>query len=395
MTAITTDTDTFEDPEPTGRQIEFDGWGRYKLPHPDTGDMTAWTRVTTLAGALEDQYHLSMWGRRKVLEGLVMDRGLLSLAAEAFATYGWDPQTQEAKKALNAITSQAVDTAGAHKGADTGTALHSITEELNQGRDDEAFSRAVDMGLRPNVVAYRDTLRQHQIRVVPEFMERVICVPELKVVGRLDNLVQEMGRELLRVFDLKSQKTMDFGAMKIAIQLAIYANGYAMFDEENWTWREMPKVDKEVATVCWLPVLESQEDKVCQLYDVDLAWGWRWAKASFQTRKARNFKPLTLRRPPSTPVRRTEETVHSVAAGHNVLDKERVLGPAVVSSGPVVLTPVPDAPESGLDWSARFRQAGTTQELAKIGKECKAAGALTPELKELGRVLRDAISVTE
>lgn len=392
MTAITTDTDTFEDPEPTGRQIEFDGWGRYKLPHPDTGDMTAWTRVTTLAGALEDQYHLSMWGRRKVLEGLVMDRGLLSLAAEAFATYGWDPQTQEAKKALNAITSQAVDTAGAHKGADTGTALHAITEDHNQGRSMEALAHAKELGLISNLDAYAVALRQHQIRVVPEYMERVICVPELKVVGRLDNLVQEMGRELLRVFDLKSQKTMDFGAMKIAIQLAIYANGYAMFDEEEWAWKDMPKVDKDLATVCWLPVLESQEDKVCQLYDVDLAWGWRWAKASFQTRKARNFKPLTLRRPPSTPAPRAEKSVAAVAAGYNVLDKERVLGPAVVSSGPVVLTPVPDAPESGLDWSARFRQAKTVQELTEIGKECMDAGALTPELKALGKRLRAEIT---
>jgi hypothetical protein len=410
-----TDTDTFEDPEPTRRQIEFDGWGRYKLPDPETGEMVSWTRVTTLAGAMEDQYHLGRWYKRKVLEGITMDRGLVSLAAQEFETHGPDPQSQEAKKALDKIADHAVSLAGASKGADSGTLLHSITEYRNQGKEAEAQMAAVAAGVQENLDIYTRTLARYQVTVVPDFMERVICVPALKVVGRLDNLVREMGNDLLRVFDLKTQKTLDFGAMKIAIQLAIYANGYAMFNEETWGWEEMPAVDKSVATVCWLPVLEGEDDKVCQLYDVDLEWGWRWAKAAFQTRKARNFKPLTLR---PVPARRiilppaeapklkpielpdqvhlpvTEETVASIAAA--------LPGPRVVESGPVTLVPAQALKEdpralyqdiaaarvTGVDWSARFRHAVTTEELAEIGRECKAAGSLTPTLVALGKERR-------
>lgn len=377
MSAEPDELDGFEDPDNT-RKIEFDGWGRYKLPHPDRpdGPEVPWTRVTTIAGTLEDRYHLERWGKRKVLEGIVIDRGLVSQAAEVFAEYGADPDVKEAKDRLDKLAGMAIDLAGAHKGADSGTELHSLTEGMNQGTllfEDEAPEH-----LKANLRAYADTLVQHGISVVPEYMERIICCPELNAVGRLDNLVHEAGTELLRVFDLKTQKTMDFGAMKIAIQLAIYANGYAMFNEETWTWEEMPPVDKALATVCHLPVLAEHEDKACHLYDVDLEWGWRWAKASAQTRKARNSKPVTPR-------------------------KAAARRPAVVTSGKVTAHPEPGAGSAlveaikaelangqapGLDWAAMFRQAKTLDELTRAGEECVKAGAMTDELKALGKTRR-------
>jgi hypothetical protein len=351
--------DEFEDPEPAKRVVQFDGWGRYRLPDPDTGKDVSWTRVTTIVGTLEDRYHLERWEKRKVLEGVVYDRGLVSQAAQIFQEHGPDPRLQDAKKALDNLAKQAIDTAGAHKGADTGTALHAITEDLNQGREDVAWGRAVELGLEANMTAYRDTLRREEITVLPEFMERIVCIPSLKAVGRLDNLVREAGADLMRVFDLKSQATLDFGAMKIAAQLAMYVNASAMFNEDTWEWEEMPAVDRSVGTVCWLPVLEGEDAKVCQLYDVDLEWGWRIAKASFQARKWRSVKPLTLRTP------RRPVAVPSPAAQMD-------------------LSPT----KMGLDWEAMFRQAKDIEELRRTGEECRDAGALTVKLKELGRKLR-------
>lgn len=380
MTTALNEADEFEDPEPARRKIEHDGWGRYKLPHPETGKERSWTRVTTIAGTLEDRFHLEEWGKRKVLEGVVLERGIVSLAAAVFGEHGFDPQTQDAKKALNRLTKQAVDTAGVSKGADTGTALHVVTEDYNQGQESSAKARAIELGLEGNLLAYHRTLRREGITVLPEFMERVVCIPELNAVGRLDNLVREAGTDLLRVFDLKSQKTLDFGALKIAIQLAMYVNAEAMFDEDTWTWVDMPPVDREIGTVCWLPVLEGEDDKVCQLYDVDLTWGWRWAKASFQTRKARNAKPLTLRKP-RVVAAPAEETVSSVAAGFDVLAKERVLGRADRDSAP---SNVPQ----GVDWGSRFLETRTHDELRRIGEECKSAGAMTEALKALGKAHR-------
>lgn len=373
----------FEDPEPARKVVTYDGWGRYKLPDPNTGRERGFTRVTTIASTLEDQYHLNLWGKRKTLEGLVLERGLLAQAAHVFREFGQDPQEREAKKRLDAIAKSACDIAGSSSGAETGTALHAITEDHNQGRFHEAGQEADRRGLSANMRAYVNTLAREEITVLPEFMERLVFVPQLDAVGRLDNLTREKWAALLRVFDLKSQKTMDFGAMKIAIQLAMYANAEAMFNEETWQWEEMPAVDKEIATVCWLPVMEGEEEKVCQLYDVDLAHGWRWAKAAYQTRQWRKVNPLSVRAP-------------------------RPTLKAVVSSGPVTLAPVVGIEtaksavqeesravaetgttglKSGLDWEARFRQARTHDELRAAGRECKEAGELTENLKELGKKL--------
>lgn len=400
MTTTLNEADEFEDPEPARRKIEHDGWGRYKLPHPETGKERSWTRVTTIAGTLEDRYHLEEWGKRKVLEGVVLERGIVSLAAAVFGEHGFDPQTQDAKKALNRLTKQAVDTAGVSKGADTGTALHAVTEDYNQGRESSAKARALELGLEGNLLAYHRTLRREGITVLPEFMERVVCIPDLNAVGRLDNLVREAGTDLLRVFDLKSQKTLDFGALKIAIQLAMYVNAEAMFDEDTWTWVDMPPVDREVGTVCWLPVLEDENDKVCQLYDVDLTWGWRWAKASFQTRKARNSKPLTLRKPrtvvaPAAEVPRMEGTqpmgVLSTGAVPPMAGTLAEIGQAmaqVQADSAAERDRSPLDPPQGVDWEARFRETQSMEELLRVGRECKESGSMTEALQALGKKIR-------
>lgn len=428
MTAAAIEDDMFADPEPAKREITYDGWGRYRLPHPDTGKEVGITRVTTVAGALEDQFNLKMWDRRKMLEGLVIDRGPLVLAAQVFKDYGWDPQSREAKDKLDDIAKHILDIADSNAGAKTGTLLHSITEDHNQGEFIRAGQRAAKAGVSGNMLAYVDALARYEIEVLPRYMERVVFIRELNAVGRLDNLTTEMGQPLMRVFDLKSQKSMDWGALKIAIQLAMYANAEAMFNEDTWTWEEMPPVDKEIATVCWLPVLKDQEEKLCQLYDVDLEWGWKWAKASVKVRTARKNKPLTLRVAPSRSLALaapavvlepkpepepegmfrdlTEEDINKVAAGFDVAAKERVFGPhvtedltldapPVVASGRVVLVPVQNGEPKELDWSARFRQAGTTQELVRVGKECVESGAMTKALKELGNKIRDEINARQ
>ncbi len=404
MSAIAAETDEFEDPEPTRRTIQHDSWGRYRLPDLDTGKERSWTRVTTIAGTLEDRYHLEEWSKRKVLEGVVLERGIVSQAAALFQEFGPDPQESDAKKRLNRLAKQAVDTAGSHKGADTGTALHAITEDYNQGRESAARARAIELGLEGNLLAYHRTLRREGVVVLPEFMERVVCVPALNAVGRLDNLVREGGSDLLRVFDLKSQKTLDFGAMKIAIQLAIYVNAEAMFDEDAWAWVDMPPVDREVGTVCWLPVLEGEDedDKVCQLYDVDLTWGWRWAKASFQTRKARNAKPLTLRKPRKVAASATDRAAVDTAA---LSALTQAAGPPVIHESPLLekiaqlkaevqeeaaanRDNAPSIPAQGVDWETRFKETKTTDELRRIGEECKASGAMTEALKAVGKAQR-------
>lgn len=392
--------DAFSDPE-EGRTVKFDRWGRYLLPDLDDGKEVPWTRVTTLAGTLEDSYNLERWKGRKVLEGLVISRGLVSHAAEVFDEYGYDPQTKEARDRLNDIVGRAHKVAKVGAGADKGTELHALTEQISRG--ELLFDTEAPAAYRDHLNAYVTTLAANQIEIVPEYMERLICVPELRVVGRLDALAHEKLAGALRVFDLKTQKDFDFGAMKIAIQLAIYSRGAAMFNEETWEWEAMPPgIDQSVATVAHLPVLDGKPDKICELYDVDLDWGWRWARASFQTREARRAKPVTFRTSGTVQQPKVKgRKPRKAAAKKAPQEATMTTAPAVVESGPVTLQPTAPFVEmmkaelsgvQGLDWAAIFRQAESPEQLRRAGEECVKAGAMTDELKAIGKARREELT---
>lgn len=397
--------DAFSDMD-EGRTVKFDRWGRYLLPHPDDGKETSWTRATTLAGTLADSYNLERWKIRKVLEGLVASRGLVSQAAEVFSEYGPDPQYKEAKDRLNEIGGKAQKVAKSGAGADMGTELHALTEDISRG--ELLFDTEAPEHYRPHLTAYVNTLAANQITIQPEYMERIICIPDLKVVGRLDALAFEAmagNTGALRVFDLKTQKDFDFGALEIAIQLAIYSRGYAMFNEETWAWESMPPgIDQSVATVAHLPILAGQDDKICELYDVDLDWGWRWARASYQTREARRAKPVTFRTSGTVQQPKVKGRKPRKAAAKKASPAPAAESPAVVESGPVALQPtsafaalakdelVNNGGGLGLDWAAIFRQAKSPEDLRKAGEACVKAGAMTDELKAIGKARREALS---
>jgi hypothetical protein len=253
------------------------GNGRYALPDPDTGQARTWTRVTTLAKTLEDTYNLQKWDGRMVARGVALRPDLAALAQ------GADPDDEEGKRTLNRVAAQAKEVAGASRGANLGTALHRLTELSDAGREVQAGSLAGELD------AYRATMAARGWRVVPEYLERIICVPELGVAGRLDKLVAVRGRGRLMVADLKSQKSMDWGGLAIAIQLSIYAHAYAMWNEETERWESPPVMNQDEAVVLWAPIGRN----LCEPYRVDLLEGWHWAQASLQVREARKAKLVT------------------------------------------------------------------------------------------------------
>ena len=61
-TAVTV-TDQFAAPA-TSFEPKHDRWGRYLLPDPETGAERAWTRATTVARTLADEYGLTKWKLR-------------------------------------------------------------------------------------------------------------------------------------------------------------------------------------------------------------------------------------------------------------------------------------------------------------------------------------------
>lgn len=283
--------DEFEPPESEdgSNKIQYDRWGRYaNLPAiPGVRGVGPWTRVSTVAKTLDDPYFLDLWKQRQIVRGIHKKPDLL----RAIDGGRFDPDSQHGKKILNALASQAMEEVGSYDGATAGTKFHDLAERYDLG---QAWSYGPDVTEedRRMMDAYRRTMERHAISVVPDLMERVICVPELNVAGRFDRVVLDNG--VYRIGDLKSQKSMDFGHISLAVQLAIYANAEYVLNMETWEWEKVSvEIDRKTGVIMWVPATQAG---VAEIFDVDIAMGWTLAKASVKVREWRKEKGFVVRR---------------------------------------------------------------------------------------------------
>jgi hypothetical protein len=240
-------------------KIKRDQWGRYLLPHPDTGKQQAWTRVTTFASTLKERYALNRWEQRNLVRGLASRPDLVAQAASC------RPDDDDT---LGGIVGDALAAAASSASANIGTAIHRFAERVDA---DELGLAAIPLpDIRDTLVAYVDTLDAAGIEIMPEWIERIVLIPELGVAGTLDRLVNSMW-PLPRVADLKTGKNiLRFGMTAIPLQLALYAHATHYYDPVKDELGEMPAVDQKTAVVMHVPAGQAR----CDLYEVDIAVGW-------------------------------------------------------------------------------------------------------------------------
>jgi hypothetical protein len=266
------------DPESESGAYTADGkadrYGRYRLPHPESGRVQPYTRATTFAKTISDTFTLNMWGRRMSIKGLTMRPDLY---AQAAAT------SLEDRNGLNAIAEKAAEVAGSKVSANLGTALHAFTEQYDRGENPH-----VPAPWDADVTAYAAALAREHLTVVPEYIEHVVVNDTYQIAGTFDRIYQlgspcpECGAELA-IGDLKTGRTLEYGWGEIEIQLAIYANAERIWTKSARAYQPMPKVCKCTAIVAHLPV----GGKECFVYDVDIKAGWEAAALCAQVREWR------------------------------------------------------------------------------------------------------------
>lgn len=249
-----------------------DRWGRYLLPDPETGEERSWTRATTVANTLADRFNLEAWAKRNVALGLAAREDLYALAASC---------TPDDKDSLNRIVKDAEEAAKARSGANLGTALHRITERVDQG---EEFH--IPDQWRADVDAYCQTLVDHHIKIHAEWIERIVVIPSIGVAGTLDRLVTVNLDSTFTLADLKTGAEAPKYVSETAIQLALYANATHAWNGESY--EPMPPIDKERALLIHLPPGSGN----CDLYEIDIAAGKEAARLAVDVRSWRKRKDL-------------------------------------------------------------------------------------------------------
>lgn len=234
---------------------------------------TLYTRCTSYVGALEDRQNLEAWQKRIVLLGLKAS----DLLRQRLAVLDIDD-----RDGLDALAEEAYEAGDGYRAAQKGTDLHGLTESVDRG---EALPEGVSLADRADMAAWVRILDAFGVRVLD--IERFVVVDRIKVGGTYDRTIESDDPRLAcslcdkpKVLDLKTGR-IDYGAGKMAQQLAVYANG-RQYDAETGK-RSPHRVCRHRGFIVHLP----QGTGTASMHALDLVEGWKAVRLSKAVREHR------------------------------------------------------------------------------------------------------------
>lgn len=265
-----------------------DGYGRYLILPPGGAKPVGYSRVTTVAKALDDGGGLAPWKATMTVCGTIMRRGLRTQWEALMAEYGGDPwySGTEGKAACKRLVEECSAAGGATDRRDTGTSLHTMTALADLGRPLTHLTEETEADL----AAYRRTLDAEGITVYRDLIERTVVLDDFRVAGTFDRGVSVPGFTRPLIADLKCGADLSYSWQTIAVQLAAYSRGDALYEQGaaedgSQDAREpMPEFDQENGLIIWLNAGTGD----CELFLVDLTAGWEAFTHSVWARRWRN-----------------------------------------------------------------------------------------------------------
>lgn len=276
--------------------------GRYHMPllpgesGPKSGGehvSRGCTRMTNIAGALEDTRALSVWEQGMGLIGLAKSPALyeeLVLLVQQAEQEGTDferlrdyPALKEAlaggahdqKSQESSIIGRAKAIAGAGNAAQKGTNRHTAWE--HRGRTDQLIGTPA---MQQQTLAVEHLLKEAGLQRVPALSERVVRNTRLNAVGRFDDVLLEQSTGRLLIADLKTKATKFYSWLAVDIQLAGYARAEWMLMEDSRGYEEGPYdyVDLTEGVILHAP----SDGSPAYLRRADLVRGWEAAQVARQ-----------------------------------------------------------------------------------------------------------------
>lgn len=247
-----------------GKHVQRDRWGRPLITPPRGGKPVPYTRCTTYVDVLESTWNLMAWKQRMTAIGLAQRDDLRLQVLGAI-----DDKTR-----LNKIVEEAANHAGASASATIGTELHAWSERLDRG---ETLPPLGDPW-QGDIDAYHATTRNAGLD--PVELETFVVNDALRIGGTFDRIYQIGNQKYIG--DLKTG-SLDWGAGKFAMQLAVYANS-ERYDVQ--TGQRTPlDVNTGRAIIVHLPKGENK----CTLYWIDIARGWQMVGLAQHVREYRQI----------------------------------------------------------------------------------------------------------
>jgi hypothetical protein len=232
-----------------------DQWGRPLITPPTGGKPVAYRRPSTIAKAISDTSNLAQWKMRMVALGLGKRPDLFALAQTA---------KPDDRRTLDRLCDDALSAAQAEAAANNGTAAHAVTEAWDRG--EYASIDDAPQQFQALLNAYSAALAAHSMTVMPGMVEVTVVDHLNKLCGTFDRVLERDGRRYIA--DLKTGKSTEYGGLEWSMQLAIYADASARFDDRG-AEQPMPDVDKDYGVIIHAPI----ETGVVTLHWIDLSVG--------------------------------------------------------------------------------------------------------------------------
>jgi hypothetical protein len=274
--------------------VERDRFGRPLIQTPD-GTITPYTRSSTLGKALSDETGLTRWKQRMTAVGIAARKDLV-LAVNAH---------RKDKNKITELVEQAMEVAESSAGATTGTALHELCDQYDQGQ-----TPYVPAEFKPDVQAYLAATELLEVVVSECFC---VC-DELCVGGSPDRIYRLKAplvaaeKELLPtgallVGDIKTGSSLDFGHIGFSVQMAVYARsqrydlsgghtaeyrGRHIPVGQRSDWVPGEEVSRDWGLIVHVPSGEGR----ASLHPVDLKAGWELAQLAATVREWRKRRDL-------------------------------------------------------------------------------------------------------
>lgn len=247
--------------------IPRDQWGRPLIVDPKTGEMTAYTRASTMANYIDNAFGLNLWQQRLIAQGMGHRPDLAAMAA---ALPPYDAMSKEQRKELGEIVDAALEVAGAYTKANHGTAIHAFTDPSHQ-------SGPVPERMQDDVAAFEAMI--DATGIVQLASEIFVVNDTYRVAGTLDAVYGVPALDALVVGDKKTGKAK---LHSVTIQVANYAMS-EVYDHK--TGERTPLRDylqamhgaelPELSTSAGLHLHIPREEGAAQAHPINLAEGRR------------------------------------------------------------------------------------------------------------------------
>lgn len=216
------------------------------------GKEVPYTRISSYGQVLEDQTGLTRWKLRTVVAGVVQRPDLVSLASA---------HAHDDRK-LDDLAQQLLDAGGASRAANTGTAIHEVLAQVDQGK---LQLDSVPDQFMQHAVAWQQCIADFGLEVLPELVEIPLVNDRYEAAGSSDNFLMRTHDGLLVVVDKKTGKSISSKPLAYMVQLALYATSmeYRIATGERLA---LPPVDLNIGYIAHLPA----NSDTCTMYEVNL-----------------------------------------------------------------------------------------------------------------------------